>query len=218
MHGRFGNLEASHFVAFYPAQEPLASPHEDRRHDQVQLVEEPGSPEGPDRGDAAVDLDVLAAGRGLGSLQDLFRRTVDEVEGGAVLELQVGPGMVRQHEDRVLEGRSVAPPALPVLVGPGAAEGAEHVAAHDGGAHALEGPGRVAVVQPRAAPLDADHGLEGAGGEEPVHDLDGVLAERLGLALLKAGSETIQGTAEGANHDFRYADWIISRHHEPPGI
>src|SRR3954447_17993704 len=60
--------------------------------------------------------------------------------------------MVRQHEDRVLEGRVVAPPAPPVLVGPGAAERAEHVAAHDGGAHALEGPGRVAVVQPRAAP------------------------------------------------------------------
>ena len=159
MHGRFGSLEAGHLVVLLhpqPAQEPLAFPHEDRRHDQVQLVEEPGFPEGPDRGDAAVDLDVLAAGRGLGLLQDLFRRAVDEVEGGAVLELQGGPGMVRQHEDRVLEGRVVAPPALPVLVGPGAAKGAEHVAAHDGGAHALEGPGRVAVVQPRAAPLAAD--------------------------------------------------------------
>src|SRR3954447_7168317 len=113
--------------------------------------------------------------------------------------------MVRQHEDRVLEGRVVAPPALPVLVGPGAAKGAEHVAAHDRGAHALEGPGRVAVVQPRAAPLAADHGLEGAGGKEPVHDLDGVLAEGFGLALLKTGPETIEGTAEGANHDFRHS-------------
>src|SRR5262249_21397966 len=146
----------------------------------------------------------LATGRGLGFLQDLFRRAVDEVEGGAVVELQGGPGMVRQHEDRVLEGRAVAPPAPPVLVGPGAAKGAEHIAAHDGGTHALEGPGRVAVVKTRAAPLGAAHGLEGAGGEEPVHDLDGVLAEGFGLALLKAGPETIQGTAEGADHDFRH--------------
>src|SRR4051812_24156674 len=117
--------------------------------------------------------------------------------------------MVRQHEDRVLEGWLVAPPALPVLVGPGAAKGAEHVAAHDGGAHALEGFCRVAVVEPRAAPLAADHGLEGAGGEEPVHDLDGVLAERFGLALSQAGPETIQGTGEVADHDFRH--WRSSK-------
>src|SRR4051794_27695106 len=150
MHGRFGSLEAGHLIVALhpqPAQEPLAFPHEDRRHDQVQVVEEPGFPEGPDRGDAAVDLDVLAAGRGPGMLQDLFRRAAHEVERGAVLELQGGSGMVRQHEYRVLEGRGVPPPALPVLVGPGAAEGAEHVAAHDGGAHALEAPGRVAIVQ-----------------------------------------------------------------------
>ena len=51
-------------------------------------------------------------------------------------------------------------------------------------------------------PSPPTHGLEGAGGEEPVHDLDGVLAEGFGLALLKAGSETIQGTGKGANHDF----------------
>src|SRR4051794_7830779 len=123
MHGRLGSLKAGHLVAFHPAEEPLAFPHENRRHDQVQLVEEPGLPEGPDRGDAAVDLDVLAAGRGPGLLQDLLRGAVDEAEGGAVPELQGGPGVVRQHEDRVLEGRGVAPPALPVLVGPGAAEG-----------------------------------------------------------------------------------------------
>jgi hypothetical protein len=43
------------------------------------------------------------------------------------------------------------------------------------------------------------------GGEEPVHDLEGVFAERFGLALLKAGSETIQGTGKGANHDFRHS-------------
>src|SRR6476469_8377657 len=107
MHGRFGSLEACLLIlplAPQTAQEPLAFPHEDRRHDQVQLVEEPGLPEGPDRRDAAVDLDVLSAGRGPGPLQDLLRRAVDEVEGGAVLERERGPGMVRQYEDRVLEG------------------------------------------------------------------------------------------------------------------
>ena len=99
MHGRFGSLAAGHLIVALhpqPAQEPLASPHEDRRHDQVQLVEEPGFPEGPDRGGAAVDLDVFATSRRPGLLQDLFRRAVDEVEGGAVLELQGGPGVVRQ--------------------------------------------------------------------------------------------------------------------------
>ena len=100
--------------------------------------------------------------------------------------------MVRQHEDRVLEERVVTPPALPVLVGPGAAKGAEHVSPHDGGPEALENLGRVAVIQSRCASLAAAYGLEGAGREEPVHDLEGVLAERFGLALLKACPETIQ--------------------------
>jgi hypothetical protein len=66
MHGRFGSLEAGHLVVLlHPqtAQEPLAFAHEDWRLDQVQLVEEPGLPEGPDRGGAAVDLDVLIPGR-----------------------------------------------------------------------------------------------------------------------------------------------------------
>lgn len=60
------------------------------------------------------------------------------------------------------------------------------------------------LVQSGGAFLAADHGLEGPGGEEPVHDLDGVLAEGLGLGLLETGSETIQGTSKGANHDFRH--------------
>src|SRR5436305_14961950 len=59
------------------------------------------------------------------------------------------------------------------------------------------------------APIAAAHGLEGAGGEEPVHDPDGVLAEGFGLALLKAGPETVERTAEGANHDFRHSGFSI---------
>ncbi|WP_306667921.1 4-hydroxythreonine-4-phosphate dehydrogenase PdxA, partial [Klebsiella pneumoniae] len=46
--------------------------------------------------------------------------------------------MVGQHEDRHVIGRGVAPPALPRIVGPGAAHRAEHVAAEDPGADIVE--------------------------------------------------------------------------------
>jgi hypothetical protein len=47
MHGRFGGLEAGHVVIALdpePAQEAFALAHENRRHDEVEIVEEPGFP------------------------------------------------------------------------------------------------------------------------------------------------------------------------------
>jgi hypothetical protein len=85
----------------------------------------------------AADAHVAAARRRARLLQrgvDAFR---DEVEFGAAFHLQGWPGVVGEHEHGHVVRRLVAPPALPALVGPGAAHRAEHVAPHDPGAHAL---------------------------------------------------------------------------------
>src|SRR5690349_6234627 len=113
--------------------------------------------------------------------------------------------MVRHHEYRVFEGRAFTPPTLPIFVRPRAAERAEHISPHDRSAHAFEGLNCVAVVEPRAAFLAAAvHRLKGIRRKEPIHDLNGVFAERFGLTLLKAGAETIKGTSKATHDDFRH--------------
>ena len=66
------------------------------------------------------------------------------------------PLVVGHHEDRGVERRLVAPPALPLVVGPGAALRAELVAAHDLGADvAVEVADQVVVEAAAAAGIGA---------------------------------------------------------------
>ena len=67
----------------------------------------------------------------------------DEAELGAALHRQRSPLVMRQHEDRHVVRRLLAPPAAPLLVGPGAPDGPEHVPAED--------PSRPCRSKPRAA-------------------------------------------------------------------
>src|SRR5450631_779261 len=43
--------------------------------------------------------------------------------------------MVSEHEDRVMKGRILSPPAGPIALAPWATYWAEHVPTHDGGTH-----------------------------------------------------------------------------------
>lgn len=97
-----------------------------------------------------------------------------------------------EHEDRVVIGRVLAPPALPLLVGPGPALGAEHVAAHDGGADVLVGLEGEIVVDALAAAFSAEHRVEEPGGEGPVHELQAAFAEGGVESLTLGGAVTIQ--------------------------
>src|ERR1035438_425553 len=70
--------------------------------------------------------------RGLsGNRQRSRRAGVDEVERRAALHLNRRTGIVGEYEHRVLVGRIVAPPPLPVQILPRAALRPEHVAAHN---------------------------------------------------------------------------------------
>ena len=80
----------------------------------------------PDGGRAATEPDILAL-RGLPSpLEDFGRITVDEVERG-VRQGERRTLMVRHNEYRSVKRWLVAPPALPFVVAPWAAQWAELV-------------------------------------------------------------------------------------------
>src|SRR5277367_6440612 len=94
----------------------------------------------------------------------------DEMEGGATGHGDCGAGVVSQNKDVRVIWRVFAPPTFPLFVGPGAAEGTEHVAAEDVGSDILEAAGRVVVVDSGGAAFAAVHLLKGASGEEPLED------------------------------------------------
>src|SRR4051794_16364661 len=127
--------------------ELLPSADLDRRHGDVDGVDEIRIEELPDGGDAASDPYVLPVSGVLGLPQRLRRRRIEEVEGG------IGQGearsvMMGEDEDGGVERRSVPPPPLPVEVLPRATLRPELVAAHDLGADVPREVAREVVVQP----------------------------------------------------------------------
>src|SRR4029453_14200502 len=122
------------------------------------------------------------------------------MEDGAALHLQRRARMVGQHEDRHMVRWIGAPPAFPLIVRPGSAQGPEHVAAHDPGAEILERACREVVVdagRPAVSPLDVP--LEGAGWKEPLVQLFAAAAQRLVTVLVGAGAKAIGRHAKGVH-------------------
>ena len=126
----------------------------------MHVVDQAGGEELADGGRAAADADVKATRGLLGRRERLRRAGVDEVEGGAALHLDRGPDVMGEHENGGMERRLLAPPALPLLVGPRSALRAELVAPHDLHADARPPAAREGVVDAGAPALLALHDVK----------------------------------------------------------
>src|SRR4051812_45463483 len=94
-------------------------------------------------------------------------------------------------------GRLVAPPALPVFIGPGPAHRAEHVAAENPRTEVFEAfLGHGIVDAGLACARGAVHGIEKPGCEKPPHDVGEADAERILQALIWPGTEAVERYAE----------------------
>lgn len=81
---------------------------------------------------AAGERDVLAPRRGACLLERRLDPVRHEVEGRVAFHRERRALVVREHENRVMEGRVLPPPAPPWLLGvPSAGLTAEHVVPHD---------------------------------------------------------------------------------------
>src|SRR6202030_1390354 len=100
------------------------------------------------------------------------------------------PGVVGEDEGRRVIRGIVAPPALPRVVRPFAADRAEHIAAEDEGAEAFRRGAGEAIVSPAVFP---DHRSKGPGRVEPTVQLLAPFAERMLQALVRAGPEAVDG-------------------------
>src|SRR6266508_376739 len=141
---------------------------------------------------AAQEQDVFAAGGLLCLVERGLDSVGDEVERGPALHLHGIARVMGDDEHGVVEGRLVAPPARPLLVAPGATtDRAEHVSAHHRGhdvlARLLEYPCALvhlaALLVVRLAPSRQRN--------DPIVEPLAALAERVLLALVRAGDETV---------------------------
>lgn len=93
----------------------------------------------------------------------------------------------------VVVGRVVTPPACPLLVAPGTtADGAEHVPAHHPGTDVLPRLLEYRCALVHLAPLLAVGSAPVGQRNHPVVEPLAALAERVLLALVRAGDETVQ--------------------------
>src|SRR5688572_6753217 len=158
----------------------LARSEENRRNREMHFIHESGLEVLANGLHPASDPNVFRAGCFPGSSQGFLDPFGDEVEGRATRHLDRLARVMRQHEDRYVIRRAFAPPALPILVGPLAADRSEHVAAEDPGAEVLDAAPGVVVIDAGRAVLPAVHGLEGSRRNEPAMERLAADAERVG--------------------------------------
>src|SRR5438477_2335716 len=135
----------------------------------MQLINQGSAQILPNSGYAATDADVAAArcsGR-------LLQSGVNAFGDKAKLRTSRHPKRIqrvmRQHEDRRVIRRLVAPPALPAVVRPRASDRTEHVAPKNPGADSGKTLLRDPVIDSRFAVVMAVHPPPYAQGEEPLH-------------------------------------------------
>ena len=130
-----------------PREQGLARAEQRGRKHQVHPVHQPRLQVLAHGRDAAPDAHVLCPGGFARPPQGGLDPVGDKVEGRAARHLDRLARVVRQHEHRHVIRRALAPPPLPRLVGPVAADRAEHVAAEDPGADVRHALPRVVVVE-----------------------------------------------------------------------
>ncbi len=174
-------------------QEGFTGTEEDRRECQVHVIDESGAKVLPEGGDAAAQPDIPAVGSVNGSIQRGVNAIGDKVEGGASGHGKRSARVVGEDENRSVVRRIVAPPSLPNVVWPGAADRTEHVSANDPRADIVEAASDKLVVNPGGAAILAKHLSKGACAEDPFVQRRAADAQWIDEILIGAGAVAIEG-------------------------
>src|ERR1700735_4329961 len=142
---------------------------------------------------APAEPHVLATGRLLGLLKRRLDAVAREEEGGAALLGQRLAGVMGEHEHGCVEGRVLAPPALPGALTPRASSSAEHASAHDRGADVLKRLLDDGCARVDLAALASVWDAPGRKLEGPLVQLHAPFAQRVLLARVGAGDKAVQG-------------------------
>src|SRR5437016_4789102 len=175
------------------AEEMLTRAQQNRRDRKMHFVDQPGAQIVPDGGDAAAKADVLSVGGFEGALERVLDAIGDKVKGGAAGHVDRWPRIVREHEDRNVIGRIVAPPAFPGFVRPRPAYGPEHVASQDPRAEIGDAARRQVVVGAgRPTLFPEQHLLKRPSREDPLMQRDAAHAKWVLETLLGASTIAVE--------------------------
>src|SRR5262245_52517766 len=109
-----------------------------------------------------------------------------------------------QHEDGCVIRRFIAPPTLPTVVRPRAADGTKHVATENPGADSGKALLRDSVVDSGFSIAVAVHRSPHARMKDPFHQLGAAYAKRILEILVRPGTVTIDGNREALDAEFRH--------------
>src|SRR5579859_2860520 len=171
----------------------------------MQLIHQPSLQILADGGSTSSDANILALGRREGLFQSGLDTIVDEAETGASFHLEARMLVMAEYKDRMVKGWIRTPPAFPVLVRPGAALRAEHVATHDGGADVVEGMDEEFVVEALGTTPLTGHLCEELGGKGPLHQAQAVLTEGRVERLALGGGESVQRDGDTTGDELRHS-------------
>src|SRR5882724_1894146 len=170
----------------------------------MQLVNQGGAQILPYSGYAAAEADVAAARSSGGLLQSVVNAPGDKAKLRSSRHPERRPLVMRQHEDRRVIRRLVAPPALPAVVRPRTSDRTEHVAPKNPGTDSGQALLRNSVVDARLSIVIAVHPPPYACVEEPLHQLRAPDAERILEILSRPSTVAVDGNREALDAEFRH--------------
>src|SRR5467141_213109 len=170
----------------------------------MQLVNQGGAQILPYSGYAAAEADVAAARSSGRLLQSVVNAPGDKAKLRSSRHPERRPLVMRQHEDRRVIRRLVAPPALPAVVRPRASDRTEHIAPKNPGTDSGEALLRKSVIDSRLSIVLAVHPAPHACVEEPLHQLGAPDAKRILEILVRPSTVAVDGDSEALDAEFRH--------------
>src|SRR5437667_9534922 len=169
----------------------------------MQLVDQAGAQILPDGGYAAAEADVAAVRCSARLLQGGVNAFGDKAKLRTSRHPERRPRVMREHEDRHVIRRLLAPPALPALVRPRAPDWTEHVAPENPGTDSGKALLGNSVVDSRLSIGMAVHLPPHAPVEEPLQQLGAPDAERILEILDRPGAVAVDGNREALDAERR---------------
>ncbi len=182
-------------------QQVFSRSEQDGRDSQMKFVDESRKEILPDGGDAAAKPDVPPARRSSRLVQGGMNTVRDKPKLRAAFHRERCTGVMGQHENGRVIGRLVAPPTLPTVNRPRAADGTKHVPAEDPGPDPVEALRGKIVVNAGLTALIAVHALPGSRMEEPVKQFRTADPERMLKILARSGAVPIDGDRETTDEE-----------------
>ena len=180
-------------------EESFAASEQGRHNHQMHFIYKRSTKVLPDGGCAASDQNIAATRCFEGWSESFFDPTVHEMEGRSSLHFDRSMRLVSEHEDRMMKGRILSPPAGPLALAPGATYRPEHVPTHDGGTHTRFPLREEVIVESLTTAFSADHLTAAAGSEDPFVELSAPNTERMVEILVGPGGVTIERDREVAH-------------------